>query len=85
MALDSGVVEERGDDYVGPLLNRTARLLAAGHGGQILLSAAARELLRGQLPSDVTLRDLGTHRLKDLVHPEQIFQAVEDFRRGALA
>jgi class 3 adenylate cyclase/DNA-binding XRE family transcriptional regulator len=76
MALDSGMVEERGDDYVGPLLNRTARLLATGHGGQILLSAAARELVRSQLPPDVTLRDLGTHRLKDLTHPEQIFQVL---------
>jgi predicted ATPase/class 3 adenylate cyclase/DNA-binding XRE family transcriptional regulator len=76
MALDSGVVEERGDDYVGPLLNRTARLLAAGHGGQILLSAAARELVRGHLPPDITVRDLGAHRLKDLTHSEQIFQVV---------
>ena len=78
MALDSGVAEERGDDYVGPLLNRTARLMAAGHGGQILLSAAARELLRSQLPPQVTLRDLGAHRLKDLTHPEQIFQALAE-------
>src|SRR6476469_5497569 len=46
MALHSGVAEERADDYVGPLLNRVARLLAAGHGGQILLTAAAYELAR---------------------------------------
>jgi class 3 adenylate cyclase len=76
MALDSGVVEERGDDYVGPLLNRTARLMAAGHGGQVLLSAAAKELLANQLPPDVNLRDLGIHRLKDLIRPEPIFQVV---------
>jgi predicted ATPase/class 3 adenylate cyclase len=76
MALDAGVVEERGDDYVGPLLNRTARLLAAGHGGQILLSAAAHELVSGQLPHGAALRDLGIHRLKDLTRPEPIFQVV---------
>jgi predicted ATPase/class 3 adenylate cyclase/DNA-binding CsgD family transcriptional regulator len=78
MALDSGVVEERGDDYVGPLLNRTARMLAAGHGGQILLSAVAKELLGSQLPPAVHLRDLGIHRLKDLIRPEPIFQVVAD-------
>jgi class 3 adenylate cyclase/DNA-binding XRE family transcriptional regulator len=76
MALDSGVVEERGDDYVGPLLNRTARLMAAGYGGQILLSAAARELVWNQLPPHVSLRDLGTHQLKDITRPEHVFQVV---------
>jgi class 3 adenylate cyclase len=76
MALDSGVVEERGDDYVGPLLNRTARMLAAGHGGQVLLSAAAKELVGNQLPPDVRLRALGIHQLKDLIQPEPIFQVV---------
>jgi hypothetical protein len=57
-------------------LNRLARLLAVGHGGQILLSLATEQLLRDQLPSGVELRDLGTHRLKDLTRPEQIFQLV---------
>ncbi|HEY3229819.1 MAG TPA: adenylate/guanylate cyclase domain-containing protein, partial [Roseiflexaceae bacterium] len=76
MALDSGVVEERSDDYVGPLLNRTARLLATGYGGQILLSAAAHELVWNQLPTHLSLRDLGTHQLKDITRPEQIFQVV---------
>jgi len=76
MALDSGVVEERGDDYVGPLLNRTARLLATGYGGQILLSAAAHELVWNQLPPHVSLRDLGIHQLKDITRPEHVFQVV---------
>jgi predicted ATPase len=76
MALDSGVVEQRSDDYVGPLLNRTARLLATGYGGQILLSAAAHELVWNQLPPHVSLRDLGTHQLKDITRPEPIFQVV---------
>lgn len=84
MALHTGTVEERGDDYVGPLLNRVARLLSTGYGGQILLTATTRELVRDSLPSDVSLRDLGEHRLKDLIRPEHVFQVVasglqEDF------
>jgi class 3 adenylate cyclase len=74
MALHAGVAEWRDGDYFGPPLNRAARLLAAGHGGQVLLSAAAQALLADQLPADVALRDLGLHRLKDLSRPEQIFQ-----------
>jgi predicted ATPase/class 3 adenylate cyclase len=76
MALHSGVAEMRDGDYFGPALNRVARLLAAGHGGQTLLSAAAWELARDHLPSDVALRDLGEHRLKDLSRPEHIFQLI---------
>jgi len=76
MALDTGVAEERDEDYFGPTLNRTARLLAAAHGGQILLSRTTFELVRDALPADVTLRDLGEHRLKDLTRPERIFQVV---------
>src|SRR5213593_4436040 len=44
MGLHAGEVEQRGDDYFGPTLNRTARIMAAGHGGQVLLSAAAAAL-----------------------------------------
>ncbi len=76
MALHTGVTEERDGDYFGPPLNRVARLLAAGHGSQILLSLAAAELVREQLPPDADLRDLGAHRLRDLTYPEQIFQLV---------
>jgi predicted ATPase/class 3 adenylate cyclase len=76
MALHTGVVEERGGDYVGLPLSRIARLLSAGHGGQILLSLATEQLVREQLPPEVALRDLGVHRLKDLSLPEQIFQLV---------
>jgi predicted ATPase/class 3 adenylate cyclase len=76
MALHSGAAQARGGDYFGHALNRTARLLAAGHGGQVLLSAATWELLRDQLPPDVTLRDLGAHWLKGLSRPEQIYQLV---------
>lgn len=76
MALHTGSAEERDSDYFGQALNRTVRLLAAGHGGQILLSLASAELLRDHLPKDITLRELGLYRLKDLIRPERIFQVV---------
>jgi predicted ATPase/class 3 adenylate cyclase len=78
MALHSGAAEERADDYVGPLLNRVARLMAAGHGGQILLTTATSELVRDHLPAGVELRDLGEQRLKDLIRPERVWQVVAD-------
>jgi predicted ATPase len=76
MALHTGVAEERNGDYFGPPLNRVARLMAAGHGGQTLLSGATQELTRDHLPEAVTLLDLGERRLKDLGRPEHIFQAL---------
>ncbi|GIV98593.1 MAG: hypothetical protein KatS3mg057_3250 [Herpetosiphonaceae bacterium] len=76
IALHSGAAEERDGDYFGPTLNRIARLRDAAHGGQILLSLAAQQLLYSQLPPGVTLRDLGRRRLKDLAHPEHIFQVI---------
>jgi class 3 adenylate cyclase len=74
MGIHSGEAEQRGGDYYGPALNRAARLMAASHGGQILITNATAELLRDQLPVGVSLRDLGEHRLKDLTRPEHIFQ-----------
>src|SRR4029453_5229813 len=74
MALHSGVVEVRNGDYFGLQLSRIARLLAAGHGGQILLSQAAVELVREQLTPELTLRHLGRYQLKDLSDPQHIFQ-----------
>src|SRR5262245_33564896 len=74
MALHSGVVEERGGDYFGLPLSRIARLLAAGHGDQILLSQATQELVREQLSPELTLRHLGRYQLKDLSDPQHIFQ-----------
>jgi predicted ATPase len=74
MAIHSGPAEVRDGDYVGHTLNRVARLLSAGHGGQILLSAVAQELACEHVPAGVELRDLGEHRLKDLVRPERIYQ-----------
>ena len=74
MALHSGVTEERGDDYVGPALNRVSRLISAGSGGQVLLTQATCELVRDDLPCGASLLDLGEHRFRDLIHPEHIFQ-----------
>jgi len=74
MALHSGVTEERGDDYVGPELNRIARILGSGYGGQILLSQPTYELAKGYLPAGTRLVDLGAHLLKGLVHAEIIYQ-----------
>lgn len=76
MALHSGEAQLVEGDYFGPTLNRTARLLAVGHGGQVLLSLAAAELLRDRLPPEVELRDLGMYQFKDLARPEHVFQAV---------
>jgi predicted ATPase/class 3 adenylate cyclase/DNA-binding CsgD family transcriptional regulator len=74
VVLHSGRCVERDGDYFGPVVNRAARLLAVGHGGQVLLSEAAYELLAGQLPGGIGLRDLGKHRLKDLGRTERVFQ-----------
>jgi class 3 adenylate cyclase len=74
MALHTGAAEARDGDYFGPPLNRIARILAAGHGGQVLLSLATEELVRDHLLPGATLIDLGAHQLKDLSRPEQIFQ-----------
>ncbi len=76
MGLHSGETEERDDDYVGPLLNRAARLMSAGHGGQILVSQSARELLPERLPDGIALTDLGERRLKDLIRKERVYQVV---------
>ena len=63
-------------DYFGPTLNRAARIMAAGHGGQMLLSAAAAALVTDAAPGRRALRDLGEHRLKDLGRAERVFQLV---------
>jgi len=74
MGVHTGEAEERGGDYFGPPVNRVARLEAAGHGGQVLVSLATQQLIRDRLPDGCALRDWGEHRLKDLRHTEHIFQ-----------
>ncbi|MDP9111388.1 MAG: adenylate/guanylate cyclase domain-containing protein, partial [Candidatus Eremiobacteraeota bacterium] len=61
MALHSGHAQERDNDYFGPAVNRVARLLAIGYGGQMLLSGTAADLIQDDLPPNATLRDLGAH------------------------
>jgi predicted ATPase/class 3 adenylate cyclase len=90
MAVHTGTVEVQegayrsGEYRSGLTLSHAARLLSAGHGGQILVSRITHELTRDGLPPGVSFRDLGERRLRDLVRPEQIFQVVapalrEDF------
>jgi predicted ATPase/class 3 adenylate cyclase/DNA-binding CsgD family transcriptional regulator len=74
MALHSGACAERDGDYVGPVVNRIARLLDIGHGGQVLVTAVTYALLADQLPSGIGLRDLGEQRLRDLGRAERVFQ-----------
>ncbi len=77
MGLHSGPAEVSGDDYISShTLNRVARICSAGHGGQILLSLATEELLRGHLSETVSVKDMGEHFLKGLTQPERIFQVV---------
>ncbi|MES2461561.1 MAG: tetratricopeptide repeat protein [Armatimonadota bacterium] len=74
MALHAGTAELRDRDYFGPPLNRVARLLDAGHGGQTLLSDIMRSLTQENLPVGVDLLDLGEHYLRDLGRPEWVFE-----------
>ena len=61
-------------DYFGPAVNRAARVMSAGHGGQVLLSLVTEELVRDRLPDDVSLVELGEHDLVGLSRPERLFQ-----------
>ena len=74
MGLHAGEAQRRGDDFFGPTINRTARIMAAGHGGQVLLSAAAAALAADRLPDGAALRDLGEYQLRDIGRPERVFQ-----------
>jgi predicted ATPase/class 3 adenylate cyclase len=74
MALHSGATDERDGDYFGPAVNRVARLLAVAHGGQVVASSTTALLVRGMMPEDMELRDLGEHRLKDLIDRERVWQ-----------
>ncbi len=89
MGLHTGEGAVSGDHYVGIEVHRAARICAVGHGGQVLLSQATRDAVASQLPPEVSLRDLGEHRLKDLRRPEQYLQLVmtrlwdEEVRAGS--
>jgi YVTN family beta-propeller protein len=76
MGLDTGEPTVGQNRYVGLGVHRTARIMAAGHGGQVLLSRTTGDLVRDELPPGTSLRDLGEQRLKDLDGPVRLFQVV---------
>ncbi len=76
MGLHTGEPLLASTGYVGLDVHRAARIMAAGYGGQVLLSRATSQFIEHDLPEHVALRDLGEHRLKDLARPEHIFQLV---------
>ena len=75
IGMHTGEVRLRDEgNYIGPTINRTARLRDLAHGGQTVLSGATEPLVVDQLPPDVSLTDLGTHPLRDLPRPERVVQ-----------
>jgi len=78
IGLHTGEGNRSGNDYVGVDVHRAARIGAAGHGGQVLLSSATVALIEGALPSGLNLHDLGEHRLKDLPRADHLFELVID-------
>ena len=76
MGIHTGEAESQANgEYRGYLaMSRVQRLMSAGHGNQTLISLTTQELVRDKLPENITLNDLGERRLKDLIHPEHIYQ-----------
>ncbi len=79
--LHAGVAERRDGDFFGTTLNRAARIMAAAHGGQVLLSQSVATLIRDRLPAGVTLRQLGAVHLRGLETPEHVCQVVHPLLR----
>src|SRR6266567_3579762 len=76
MGLHTGEPQLASEGYIGLDVHRAARIMNAGHGGQVLLSQTTRDLVAHDLPGDVSLQDLGEHRLKDLASPNRLFHLV---------
>src|SRR5574341_898469 len=77
MGIHTGEAEARDNDYRGYLtLSLAQRLMSAGHGGQVLVSGASENLLRGQLPKEIDLRDMGKHKFKNVPQPVRVFQVI---------
>jgi predicted ATPase/class 3 adenylate cyclase len=72
--IHTGVIEQRDGDFFGGAVNRAARIMSVAHGGQALVSEVVADLVRGRLPRDVSLQDVGTVRLRDMAHPESVSQ-----------
>ena len=78
MGVHTGEPIRTDEGYAGMDLHRGARIAAAGHGGQVLVSQTARDLVEQDLPDELALRDLGAHRLKDLTSAQRIFQLLAE-------
>jgi predicted ATPase/class 3 adenylate cyclase len=76
VGLHTGEAPLIGNEYIGLDVHHAARVAGAAHGGQVLLSETTRALVESSLPEGLSLRDLGTHRLKDLARPERLYQLV---------
>jgi hypothetical protein len=74
MAIHTSEADQRDGDYYGSGVNRCARLRGLAHGGQILVSGTTAMVVRDQPLADVVLKSLGSHKLRDLLEPEQVFQ-----------
>jgi len=74
IGIHTGEPTATGEGYVGIDVHRAARVMSAGHGGQVLLTQSTRDLLPEELSDAVSLRDLGEHRLKDLTQPQRLYQ-----------
>ena len=88
IGVHTGEAELREGDYYGSEVNRCARMRALAHGGQVLISEVTANLVRRSLPPNTALHPLGTHRLKDIQHPEHVFQLLLNAKapgRGPLA
>jgi predicted ATPase/class 3 adenylate cyclase len=75
--MHAGVDERRDNDFFGSGVNRAARIMSVAHGGQVLLSQAVAALVTDRLPDGVSLRDLGSVRLRNLASPERVYQVVD--------
>jgi class 3 adenylate cyclase len=84
IGVSTGEIQLRDEgNYVGPTINRTARIRDLGHGGQTLLSRATESMVLDHLPQDAWLYDLGAHPLRDLPRPERVVQLCHpDIRNG---
>ena len=78
IGIHTGLGVLSGNDYVGMDVHRAARIAAAAHGGQVVVSAPTQELVSQALPAGTRLRDLGEHHLKDIVNAEHLYDIVID-------
>jgi predicted ATPase/class 3 adenylate cyclase len=76
VGLHTGEAPLVGEEYIGLDVHHAARVAAAAHGGQVLISESTQALVEHGLPADLQVRDVGVHRLKDLVRPERLYQLV---------